>query len=148
MAPTMPIRDSRDRAEQAFQLRAIGRTWAEIADALGYRSRGAAQLAVKRLHSRQPPASPEAARRSSLEALRVCRSVLFERFADAKRSGDDGTLIGLHRELARNISESAKLAGAYSPTVIDVNVTQTVTELIADTRARLLAAIDAEVVEE
>jgi hypothetical protein len=39
----MNRQDSRTRAEQAFRLRAMGRSWQEIADALGYRGRQSAQ---------------------------------------------------------------------------------------------------------
>lgn len=144
----MSRQSSRARSEAAFQLHAAGRTWQEIADTLNYQSRQAAQQAVKRLHARQPPASPEAVRRSSSESLRILRSILFERVAVAKVKGDDQTLIGLHRELTRNIGESAKLAGAYAPEEINVNVKQSPAAIIADARERLLAIIDAEVVGE
>ncbi|MCF6386534.1 hypothetical protein L2K20_06085 [Mycobacterium sp. MBM] len=142
----MSRQSSRTRAESAFQLHAAGRTWQEIADTLGFKSRQAAQQAVKRLHARHPPASPESVRRSSTESLRILRAILFERVADAKRRGDDQTLIGLHRELTRNVSETAKLAGAYAPEEINLNVKQSATQIIAEAERQLLAVIDAEVV--
>lgn len=148
MPPVMSRHDSRARAEDAFRLRALGRTWVEISAELGYRSRGAAQLAVKRLHARQPPASPDAVRRSSAESLRILRAILFERVGAAKRRGDDQTLLGLHRELARNVSEAAKLAGAYAPEEINVRVEQSPRQIIAAAEAQLLAIVDAEVIEQ
>ncbi|MGE2690098.1 hypothetical protein [Mycolicibacterium pulveris] len=146
----MSRRDSRARAEEAFALRAIGRTWAEVSAELGYRSRGAAQLAVARLHARQPATSPETVRRSSTESLRIMRSILFERFAAAKQAGDDQTLIGLHRELTRNLSEAAKLHGAHAPEKLDVDVTvrQSPSEILAEAQERVLAIIDAEIEDE
>lgn len=143
----MSRQDSRSRAEQAFALHACGRTWADISRELGYKSRSAACDAVTRLHRATPAASPDVVRRSATETLRLLRSMLFDRVVVAKAAGDDDTLIALHRELTRNLSETAKLHGAYAAQQIDVNVTQTPSELIAEAREKLLAVIDAEVVE-
>jgi hypothetical protein len=147
MPPVMSRQDSRSRAEQAFALHACGRTWADISRELGYKSRSAACDAVTRLHRATPAASPDVVRRSATETLRLLRSMLFDRVVVAKAAGDDDTLIALHRELTRNLSETAKLHGAYAAQQIDVNVTQTPSELIAEAREKLLAVIDAEVVE-
>ena len=48
MAPTMSRYASRERAAEAFQLRASRHSWREVCDCLGYRSIGAAQTAVNR----------------------------------------------------------------------------------------------------
>jgi hypothetical protein len=143
----MSRQDSRSRAEQAFALHACGRTWADISRELGYKSRSAACDAVARLHRSTPAASPDAVRRSATETLRLLRSMLFDRVVVAKQNNDDDTLIALHRELTRNLSETAKLHGAYAAQQIDVTVTQTASELIAETKQRLLEIVDAEVVE-
>ena len=82
MAPVMPRQDSRARAERAAQLRAMGRTWAEISASLGYQSRGAAQRAVSRLHDRTPPESIESLRRHEAEELRLRRAVLYDKEGD------------------------------------------------------------------
>ena len=85
----MSHRDSRARAEEALRLHAVGRTWAEISAELGYASRDGARLAVARLHARTPAESIDTARRSAMESLRILRSVLFERFAQATGAAQD-----------------------------------------------------------
>jgi hypothetical protein len=76
----MSLRESRARAERAFQLRAIGRSWRQVANELGYRSIGAAQGAVKRHERRDGPEPVETARRSLIESARITQAVLFDRF--------------------------------------------------------------------
>lgn len=152
MAPTLSRQDSRARAEEAWRLRVVGRTWWEIANELGYGSAGAVYTAVQRLHKRTPAASPDTVRRSAAEGLRVMRAVLFERFADAKDRGDNEDLTLLGRELRNNIAEDAKLHGAYAPvkSQLDVNVSTSATAIIAAAKQQLLAidnTIDAEVIE-
>lgn len=153
--------DSRSRAEAAYRLRAVGRTWDEIATEVGYRSRQGAQQAVERLEKRIPAQSVDTVRRSSSEGLRIVRAVLFERFADAKVRGDNEDLLMLAKELRNNISESAKLHGAHAPQRTEVEVTvssaseaidQLERQLLALATARqtqpaLSATIDAEVIE-
>ncbi|WP_349268960.1 hypothetical protein MPNTM1_04182 [Mycolicibacterium parafortuitum] len=77
------------------------------------------------------------------------RSVLFERFADAKVREDNEDLVMLAKELRANISETAKLHGAHAPqrTEVDVNVHHSASAIIAEARERLLSVVDAEVVE-
>lgn len=149
MAPTGNRQDARARAERAHQLRAIGRTWAEISSALGYKSRGAAQLAVTRLLERTAPEAPEALRRHEAEELRIRRAVLHERFHDARQRKDDNALVALNRELDRVSARQAKLHGLDAPERAEVNVTveQTPAAIIAATTERLLAVVDAEVID-
>ena len=135
-----------------MQLRAIGRTWQEVADTLGYRSRQAAQQAVERLSDRTPPVDIEAARRMEDEELRLRRATLHERFFDARRRGDDASLSMLNRELDRISTRRAKLLGLDAPdrSEVEVGVTvhQTMAEILADARKRMADAIDAEVIED
>jgi hypothetical protein len=144
--------DSRARAERAFGLRAVGRTWQEIADALGYKSRGAAQDAVRRHMDRTAPDSPEAARRSALESLRITSATLFGAFSAAATRRDDKALAALNAELARNRDQFAKLTGAYQPERAEVEVAvmvqQTPADLLAEYEAKLLAFVDAVVIEQ
>ncbi|WP_240760991.1 hypothetical protein [Mycolicibacterium sp. CR10] len=139
--PTMTREDSRRRAERAHRLRALGRTWQEVADAEGYRSRGAAKTAVERLHAAEPGETADEVRRYASDTLRIVRSILVGRFADASTSGDDQTLVSISRELHRNLDQWSKLVGAYAPTTQDVNVRveQTPAAIIAETERRLLA---------
>ncbi len=139
MPPTGSRQDSRARAERAFQLHACGRTWAEVSQELGYKSRGAAQLAVKRLHDRTPPESSDAARRSAAESLRITSSVLFGRFGDAARRQDDAALAMLNRELVRNRDQVAKLLGLYAPDQVDVNVSTSASAILERAESEFLA---------
>lgn len=135
MAPSMTLRDSRARAERAAVLRSIGRSWREVAAELGYRSVGAAQLAVERHERRNGPEPVETSRRSLIVSARLTHSILFDRFAAAIARDDDETAAMLNRELVRNRDQLAKLTGSYAPTQAEVSVTVTA----EDTRARLLA---------
>lgn len=149
MPPVSNRQDARRRAERAHQLRAIGRTWQEIADSLGYRNRGSAQDAVARLLARTAPETPEALRRQEAEELRIRRAVLHERFHAARQREDDDALAMLNRELDRVSARQAKLHGLDAPERAEVNVhvEQTPAAIIADARERMLAVVDAEVVE-
>jgi len=141
MAPVMSRQDSRARAQEAFRLRAVGRTWSEIAAELGYGNASAALMAVRRLEKRLPAEDTESIRRSASAGLRIMRSVLFEQFADARIRGDNDDLTLLGRELRANISEDAKLNGAYAPqrTEVDVNISTSVTAVIDRAERDLLA---------
>jgi hypothetical protein len=142
MAPVMPLRDSRARAERAFGLRAVGRTWREVANELGYKSVGAAQLAVSRHLARSSPESADTTRRGAVESLRITTSVLFDRFAAAVGREDDATVVLLNREIVRNRDQLAKLTGAYMPEKTEVDVRLSTVE---DTRRRLLARLEQDV---
>jgi hypothetical protein len=143
VAPTSNRQDSRARAEEAFRLRAVGRTWAEISRSLGYRSRGAAQLAVKRLQDRTPPETVEQARAQASEGLRIVKSVLFAELAAAKQRGDSQGLVASAKAIADMIDKDAKLNGLHAPqrAEVDVNVTQTPAALIDRFEAELLALV-------
>lgn len=121
MAQVMPLRDSRARAERAFQLRAIGRSWRQIAAELDYRSTGAVVNAVNRHMQREAAEPRETSRRSLIESARITHSVLFDRFAAAVAREDDATTALLSRELARNRDQLAKLLGAYAPERAEVS---------------------------
>lgn len=143
MAPVMPLQDSRARAERAFQLRAIGRSWRQIANELDYRSTGAVVNAVNRHMAREAAESADTSRRSLVESARLTQSVLFDRFAAAVARQDDQTVAVLNRELARNRDQLAKLLGAYAPerSEVDVTVGRSPAELLAESKAQTLAAL-------
>lgn len=146
MAPTMTLRESRERAEKAAMLRAIGRSWREVCRELAYKSIGAAQLAVARHERRNGPEPVETSRRSLITSARITHSILFDRFAAAIDRDDDETAAMLNRELVRNRDQIAKLTGSYAPERHDVTV-QSASELIAATKQRLLEIVDAEIIE-
>lgn len=147
MAPRMSTYASRERAAEAFQLRASRFSWREVCDRLGYRSIGAAQSAVNRHVERlrrEPTTTSIEAHKFAIETR---TRALSQRFAAAYKVGDDDTLVTLNREIVRNEAELAKLGGFYEPETVNVNVTQTPAAIIAEARERLLAVVDAEVVE-
>ena len=143
MAPVSNRQDSRTRAEEAHRLRAVGRTWQEIADTLGYRTRAGAIQAVQRLMDRTPPETPKAARLKADEALRITQSILFGRLAVAVRDHDDDLVARYAKEIRSTVTERAKLVGAYAPAqaVVDVRVEQSVTAVIDRAEAELLALL-------
>ncbi|WP_373202355.1 hypothetical protein [Mycobacterium marinum] len=133
--------DARHRAEQAARLSLTGATWHEIADSLGYRSRQAAQQAVQRLHDKTPPESVAAARAKHDAALQLLQRNGFTRYLTALQSGDDDTALRYAKEIRSTVAERAKLVGAYAPqrAEVDVTVSASPQEIIADTERRLLA---------
>lgn len=142
MAPKMPTYASRQRAAEAFQLRASRLSWREIADRLGYRSIGAAQTAVNRHVERLRRESTATSFESHKAAIETRTRAMSQRFAAAFKAQDDDTLVTLNREIVRNEIELAKLGGLYEPEQVNVNVTQTASAIIADTRERLLELLN------
>lgn len=139
----------RHRAERAAALNASGYTWQAIADRLNYRSRQAAQQAVKRLDCRVPVENIEALRRQEDRELIIRRQMFHDKLTAANSDNDTETMAMLNRELDRIAQRRARLLGLDAPvrSEVDVNVRQTATAIIADARDRLLSVIDAEVVE-
>jgi hypothetical protein len=156
--PTMTREDSHRRAERAYRLRCVGRTWQEIADAEGFRSRRAAQLAVQRYLAHELPERAEQARRSAADGLRIVRAVLFTSLVDAKQSGDHQAVVNTARALTDNIDRHAKLLGLHAPQQVDITVRQSAAAILSRAEADLLAlaagqpsqlaVLDAEVVSE
>ncbi|OBB32639.1 hypothetical protein A5792_02445 [Mycolicibacterium peregrinum] len=122
---------------------ATGATWQEIATQLGYRSRQAAQQAVRRLGDRTPPESVEAARRKHDNALRLLQRSGFTRYLTALQSGDDDTALRYAKELRSTVAERAKLGGAYAPqrAEVDVNVSANPAAIIDRMETELLALV-------
>ncbi|WKG01394.1 hypothetical protein [Mycolicibacterium sp. HK-90] len=148
MAPKMSAYASRARAEEAFKLRASRHSWREVCDRLGYRSIGAAQTAVSRHVARQRREATPTTIETHKAAIELRTRALSQRFVRAFANGDDDTLVTLNREILRNEAELAKIGGLYEPEVLNINVTQTPTQIIAEARERLLAVVDAEVIEQ
>lgn len=134
--------DARHQAEQAARLSYSGATWQEIATALGYRSRQAAQQAVARLTNSTPSETVEQARAKHDGALQLLQRNDFTRYLHALRSGDDDTAIRYSKELRGIIGERAKLAGVYAPEQIDVNVSADPVALLNQLETALLERDD------
>lgn len=122
---------------------ATGATWQEIATQLGYRSRQAAQQAVRRLGDRTPPESVEAARRKHDNALRLLQRSGFTRYLTALQSGDDDIALRYAKEIRSTVAERAKLGGAYAPqrAEVDVNVSANPAAIIDRLETELLALV-------
>lgn len=148
-----PRRQTRARHEQAARLRACGRTWQEIADHLGYRSRKGAQIAVARLYA-QMRDSPDLSRRSLVEGLRIVNQVLYEQLAGAKARNDTAGVVACSRELRSCSEQMARLDGLHAAAQVDVTVRPALGEWFRAlaggvpmvSRPALLPVMDAEVV--
>lgn len=141
MAPKMSTHESRERAAEAFGLRASRHSWREICDKLGYRSIGAAQSAVGRHVARTRRESTEVAIESHKFAIETRTRAMTQRFAAAYRNCDDDTLLALNREISRNEAELAKLTGMYAPerAEVNVNLDQSPAAIVERMRTDLLA---------
>ncbi|WP_019969763.1 hypothetical protein [Mycobacterium sp. 141] len=148
MPPVMPRADSQARAERVAYLRNVaGASWSVIRDQLGFRSIGAVQQAYKSHQRRNPLPGGEAviAELRDRQQYRTQKGTLaLER---ALAAGEYATVAGLIRALAANDADLAKWFGIGSETV-NVNVTTTLPQVIAQNRERLLAVLDAEVVDQ
>lgn len=144
----MSLAESRARAEQVFVMRAVGmQSWSKIRDALGFKSVGAVQQAYKRYNERNPLPNAEAARAEIVERKRVTIGSALKSLADAQKTGDHQMVARMIDVITRADAELAKLYGLSRETV-DVNVNTTATQIIAEARERLLAVVDAEVVDD
>lgn len=144
----MDRKSSTARAAEAWRLHVRGRTWQEIADELGFKSRQSANKAVKSYLQKNPPTDIETMRRARGDLLADTTARLHDCMVDAIEAGKFRDAAELGKVVLDGVDKRAKLEGLHIavPQVVDLNVTQTVVEMITDTRAKLQAAIDAEVV--
>lgn len=135
-------REQRDRAERALRLRAMRRTWDEVADACGYRSRQAAHLAVKRLLDSLAP-DPNAERGVTSESLRLLEARLWRQYARADDAGDAETMLKISKEIRSLSAESSKLNGLYRPVehAVEVTVSQSPREIVEQARRATLESM-------
>jgi hypothetical protein len=147
MPQVMPLADARARAEKVAYLRAVaGLSWSRIRDELGFTSVGAAQQAYKAHRRRNPPPSAEAVFAELLERNRFRSGQGTVALARAQAAGDPSAVASLLRALASNDADLARWFGIGSET-LNVNINTTATAIIAEARQRLLAVVDAEVIE-
>lgn len=129
-------------------MRAVGmQSWSKIRDALGFKSVGAVQQAYKRYNERNPLPNAEAARAEIIERKRVTVGAALKSLAEAQKAGDHQTVARMIDVITRADAELAKMYGLNAPDKLDVNISQTPTQIIAEARERLLAVVDAEVIE-
>ncbi|WP_131827619.1 hypothetical protein [Mycolicibacterium fortuitum] len=148
MPPVMNRQASQERCRQGWELRRRGRTWQEVADELGFKSRQNALKAVNKWLEKNPPDDLETMRRATGDTLIATTHKLADALDDAIDAGKHRDAAELGKVVLDGLDKYAKLTGQHVvvPQVVDVQVTQTVVEMITDTRAKLQAAIDAEVV--
>lgn len=139
--------ESRERAERVVHLRSIaGLSWSRIRDECGFKSIGAAQQAYKAHRQRNPLPGGEtvlAELRDRQQYRNQKGTLALER---ALAANEYSTVANLIRALASNDADLAKWFGIGSET-LNVNVALSLPQVIAENRERLLAVLDAEVVE-
>jgi len=145
----MSLAESRARYEQVFIMREIGmQSWSKIRDALGFRSVGAAQNAYKRYQQQNELPGAQVTASGIVARKRESLGVALHALAEAKRRNDFRAVAQLVDAITRADAELARLYGLGQTSTVNVNVThQSASAIISETRERLLAAIDAEVVE-
>lgn len=136
----MDRKASTQRCRQGWDLRCRGRTWQEIADQLGYKSKHNAYAAVTRWIKQNPPDDLTTLRRATGDTIRHLATRLADEAHHALEEGQRAEAANLARAALDGLDRYAKLTGQHIP--IEVNVNVTATQALADTRARLLEAID------
>ncbi|MCV7300878.1 hypothetical protein H7J93_14725 [Mycobacterium barrassiae] len=93
--------------------------------------------------------TPEFARRSLAEGLRLTQQRLHEELALATQRGDVQAITATSREIRLTTRELANLDGLHAPKQVEVQVThfRSPAEILADAERELMAVLDAEVVE-
>ena len=137
----MNRKSSNQRCRDAWELRCRGRTWQEIADQLGYKSKHNAYAAVTRWIKQNPPDDLTTLRRATGDTIRHLATRLADEAHHALEEGQRAEAANLARAALDGLDRYAKLTGQHIP--VEVNVNVTATAALADTRARLLDAIDA-----
>jgi hypothetical protein len=144
----MPLRESRSRAERVFLMRAVGQQpWSKIRDTLGFGSVGAAQMAYRRYLKRNPVPDSKSVLAEILERKRALTEQAIAALTKAQNAGDFQSVAALIRTVTQSDAELARMFGLSQQTV-NVTIKQSPSEIIAEAQARLLAVIDAEVIDE
>src|SRR5271166_3621507 len=148
MPHVMPLAESRARAEKVAYLRAVVQmSWSRIRDECGFTSIGAAQQAYKAHRRRYPPPSGEVVLAELLDRQQYRNQQGTLAMAKAQSAGDFSGVASLIRALEANDADLAKWFGIGAETTVNLNVSTSASQIIADTRERLRAVVDAEVVD-
>ncbi|NOR03674.1 hypothetical protein HGK72_26850 [Mycolicibacterium fortuitum] len=131
MPPQGPRPTARKRAADAYRLRCTGRTWQEIADALGYGSPASAYGAVAKHIERMPAEEIEMARAMSAGSYRQVIAQLYDVARKAKTTNKLTTAVQALQAIADVQDKHDKLTGLHIavPTKVEVNVTSAVAVL-------------------
>jgi hypothetical protein len=123
-------------------MRAVARQpWSKIRDTLGFGSVGAAQMAYRRFLARNPVPDGKTVFAEIIERKRVTTGALMSALAHAQKAADHQTVATLVRAINNDDAELAKLYGLGSETV-KVEVHQSMSDVLAEAEARLLAMVD------
>lgn len=141
MAPHGNRQATKERAERAWRLHCAGRTWQEVADELGFKSRQSALVTVKRLLAKEPPEDVLMQRATTAGGYRIIKGKLFATLAVAK---DPHAVVAVSRALADVMDKHARLVGLHVvvPQEINLHVQQTVSAVIDRAEDDLLQAIE------
>lgn len=112
---------ARDKQRRALELRAEGRTLADIADELGYADKASAHNAITRTLDRHESAAVD-----ELRALEGARLDLLQKAVWPLAMAGDLAAV---RECVRIIDRRARLLGLDAPTLVDLNATATTVDL-------------------
>lgn len=137
---------SQERCRRGWELRCRGRTWQEVADELGFRSRQNAAAAVNTWLRANPPDDLETMRRATGDTLVMTAARALDAMETAIQAGRYRDAAELGKVAIDGMDKHAKLTGQHIvvPKEVSVHI-QSVTEIIASTRSQLMAALDAEV---
>jgi len=152
VAPVMPLRESRDRAARALELRGARWTWPAIARELGYATEGGARLAVSRLvKSMTGTLDVSTERAVTVAKLDDLDRRLHPHFVAATDSGDSETAVKVSKELRSIADTRSRIGGIAAPQRVEHHVEVSFTDAIGQARQQLLAVentIDAEIIED
>lgn len=145
----MNRKSSQERCRKGWDLRCRGRTWQEIADESEppFRSRAAAQKAVQTWLASNPPDELEMMRRATGDVLVATANKMLDAADEAIKAQKYRDAAELGKVAIDGFDKHAKLTGQHVvvPKEISVHV-QSVHEIIASTRAQLMATLDAETI--
>lgn len=140
----MDHKSSQARTERAWRLRVRGRSWPEVAEAEGFRTARSARAAVRKWLERNPPEDIAILRRAAGDTIAIVIDRLLDSLEAAQAKGDLRGAAQIGQVVLDGVDKRARLEGLHIavPTEVHVSV-QSMTEVLADTRSRLQAAIDA-----
>lgn len=115
--------DTAARSARAWKLRCAGRTYQEIADQLGYKSRRSAHLAIERYLRSDPDEDVATERRYTAGGLRIVKAALFESLAEAKSRRDPHAVVAVSRAITDVLDRHARLMGLHIPVAQELSVT-------------------------
>lgn len=143
MPTSGPRSAPRKKAADAYRLRCTGRTFDEIATALGYGSPASAHKAVIGHIKRMPAEDQDMARAFSAGNYQQIIAELYSVAARAKTAGKLTTAVQALEAAANTQAKKDQLEGLHIavPTKVDVNVQHSAVAVIDQAKEQLLALV-------